>query len=202
LLEVRSVLQTKLYVIKRVADSELLYTLIDRQGNWALSDTVALRILITFDKKHRSVKMTLTKNRFLTTALAASALYLFLYLFLNDLFLYVIGGAFGIVVRIFSKQTNVPLLSFLWVVALAVVTLFYYKFNRWAVKYLFLLLVAVLLYVVDFILYAIMSFDTPHRMIVYLNVAAMVLIKSLVLSLIIRLRDDELTKNLKNYYKY
>ena len=109
----------------------------------------------------------------------------FLYWFLNDLFLYAIGGVLGIVVKVFSKQTNVPLLVCLWVVLLGVATLFYYKFNRRSVKYLFLLLVAVLLYVVDFLLYDIMSFDTPDRMIIFLNIAVMVLIKAVVLSLII-----------------
>lgn len=125
------------------------------------------------------------KNRFLVAVIAASVLYFFLYWFLNDLFLYAIGGALGIVVKVFSKQTNVPLLVCLWVVLLGVATLFYYKFNSRPVKYLFLLLVAVLLYVVDFILYDIMSFDTPDRMIIFLNVAVMVLIKAVVLSLII-----------------
>lgn len=127
------------------------------------------------------------RNRFLVTVIAASALYFFLYLVLNDLFLYAIGGALGIVVKLFSKQTNVPLLIFLWVALLGTATLFYYKFKSRPVKYLFLLLVAALLYVVDFILYDIMSFDTPDRMIILLNIAIMVLIKGLVLSLIIYL---------------
>jgi len=127
----------------------------------------------------------MTKNRFLVTVIAASALYFFLYWFVNDLFLYAIGGALGTVVRLFSKQTNVPLLIFLWVVLLGVATVFYYKFKSRPVKYLFLLLVAVLLYVVDFILYDIMSSDTPDRMIILLNVAVVVIIKGLALSLII-----------------
>ncbi len=127
----------------------------------------------------------MTKNRFLVTVIAASALYVFLYWLVNDLFLYAIGGALGIVVKLFSKQTNVPLLIFLWIVLLGVATLFYYKFKSSPFKYLFLLLVAVLLYVVDFILYDIMSFDTQDRMIILLNVSVMVLIKGLLLSLIV-----------------
>jgi len=127
----------------------------------------------------------MTRNRFLVTVIAASVLYFFLYWVLNDLFLYAIGGALGIVVKLFSKQTNVPLLIFLWVALLGIATLFYYKFKSRPVKYLFLLLVAALLYVVDFILYDIMSFDTPDRMIILLNVAVMVLIKGSALSLII-----------------
>jgi hypothetical protein len=144
--------------------------------------------VITFGKKHRRGRMKLTKSRFLITVIAASALYFFLYLFLRDVFIYVVGGAFGTVVRLFSKQTNVSLLTFLWVVALAVVTLFYCKVNNMRVKYLFLLLVAILLYVVDFVLYD-MSYIND-RMIVYLNVAA-VLIKGFVLALIINFRAHQ-----------
>jgi hypothetical protein len=138
----------------------------------------------------------MTKNRFLVTVIAASALYFFLYWVLNDLFLYAIGGALGIVVRLFSKQTNVPLLIFLWVVLLGVATMFYYKFKNKPVKYLFLFLVAVLLYVVDFILYEIMSFDTPDRTKILLNVAVMVLTKAIVLSLIIHFENK--TKRVVN----
>ncbi len=126
-----------------------------------------------------------TKNRFLVTLVSASVLYFLLYWFLNDLFLYAIGGALSVVVRLFNKQTNVPLLIFLWVALLGVATFFYYKFNSRPIKYLFLLLVAVLLYVVDFILYDIVSFDTLDRKVIFLTVAAMVLIKGLVLSLVV-----------------
>jgi hypothetical protein len=131
----------------------------------------------------------MTKNRFLITVIAAGALYFFLYWVLNDLFLYAIGGALGIVVRLFSKQTNVPLLIFLWVVLLGVATMLYYKFKNRPVKYLFLFLVAVLLYVVDFILYDMMSFDTPDRAKILLNVAVMVLTKAVALSLIIHFEN-------------
>jgi hypothetical protein len=137
--------------------------------------------------------MTLTTNRFLTTVTAASAFYFFLYLFFNDLFLYVIGGALGIIVRIFSQPTNVTLLVFLWLVVLGVMTLLYYKFNSSPIKYLLLLSVAILLYVVDFALYGTISFDTPDKMIIYLNVAAMVAIKALFLSLIILFRESPLS---------
>jgi hypothetical protein len=125
------------------------------------------------------------RNRFLILAVASTVLYLALHLLLNDVFLYAIGGALGIVVRLFSKQTNVPLLIFLWILLLGAATLFYYKFKSRPIKYFFLLLVTVLMYVVDFILYDIMSFDTTDRTIILLNVTVMVLIKSLVLSLII-----------------
>ena len=125
------------------------------------------------------------KNRFLVTVIAISAFYFMLHWFLNDLFLYVIGGALGEVVRLFSKQTNLPLLIFLWLFLLGIATFFYYKFKSRPVKYLFLFLNFILLYVVDFILYEVMNFDTTDRMIIFFNVAAMVLIKGLVLSMII-----------------
>lgn len=127
----------------------------------------------------------ITKNRFLVTVIAISAFYFMLHWLLNDLFLYVIGGALGVVVRLFSKQTNLPLLIFLWLVLLGIASFFYYKFKSRPVKYLFLFLNFILLYVVDFILYEVMNFDTTDRMIIFFNVAAMVLIKGLVLSLII-----------------
>jgi len=127
----------------------------------------------------------ITRNRFLIVVIAATALYFFLYWFLNDLFLYAIGGALGIVVRLFSKQTNVSLLVFLWIAILGVAAMFYYKSKSRPIKYILLFLVAILLYVVDFILYDIMSFDTPDRKVILLNVVVMVMIKALVLSLII-----------------
>jgi len=130
------------------------------------------------------------RNRFLITAIVATGFYFFLYWFLNDLFLYAIGGALGIVVRIFSKQANIPLLVFLWVILLGVVITLYYKLKSKPVKYFSLLLAAILLYVVDFILYDIMSFDTPDRSKIFLNVAVMVLIKSVVLSLIIYFENE------------
>ncbi len=139
-------------------------------------------------------------GRFLTIALAASAFYFILYLFLKDFFLYVIGGALGSLVRLFNTETNVILLTFLWVVALTVVTLFYYRLNRKPIKYLFLLLVSILLYVVDFILYFKMNFDSFDRIIIYSNATAMILIKSLVFSLIIHLGDNKVIKDVKNDY--
>ena len=105
---------------------------------------------------------TKTKNRLLGALVVTSALYFFLYWSLNDLFLYAIGGALGTVVRLVDKQTNVPLLTCLWLALLGVATWCYYQSSSRPVKYLFLLLVAVLLYVVDFILYIlydIMSFE-------------------------------------------
>lgn len=132
----------------------------------------------------------ITKNRFIATVLVATLFYFFLYWLLNDVFLYVIGGGIGAFLKLFSMQAPVSMLIFLWIVLLGIATLFYCKFNSSPIKYLFLLLVAVLLYVVDFIGMGIMKYDSSTRIIIFFYEAAMVLIKGLVLSLIIYFADS------------
>lgn len=69
----------------------------------------------------------MTKNRFLVLALTLGAIYLVLHLLLHDVFIYIIGGAIGIVLNLFSKTASESLFIFLWLALLGISALFFYK---------------------------------------------------------------------------
>lgn len=126
----------------------------------------------------------MTRNRFLLLTVVASALYLVLHLLLNDVFLYAIGGAIGVVLKIFSKQVSESLFIFTWIVLLGMSVFFYYRIKSQPIKYLFLLLIFFLMYVIDLVLYKVVS-NAPDTSLRIFNTAVMVLVKGLVLSLIV-----------------
>lgn len=126
----------------------------------------------------------ITKNRFLVLVAASSVLYLVLHLLLNDVFLYAIGGAIGVVLKMFSKQVSESLFIFTWTVLLGMSVFFYYRIKSQPVKYLFVLLIFFLMYVIDFVLYWVVS-NAPDASLRIFNTAVMVLVKGFVLSLIV-----------------
>lgn len=126
-----------------------------------------------------------TRNRFLILAVAAFGFYLVLHLILDDLILYVIGGALGTIIKLFNMQVNIPLLVFGWIALLLTCVFFYYRIKNSPTKYLFLLSVIMLLYVVDFILFEMLSFDNQGASFRLFNISVKILIKGLILSSII-----------------
>ena len=124
-------------------------------------------------------------KRFSIIALLSVVLYTVLYFFLKDTFLYIIGGALGSFIKLFSQQVNILLLSIMWLGLLLTFIFFYYKTSSKSLRYLFLLLIAILLYLVDFILYRVLNYDTTNVEIRYLNDSILILLKSLFLSFVI-----------------
>jgi hypothetical protein len=117
--------------------------------------------------------------------LIAGGIYLILDLLLHDAFLYIIGGVLGTLLKPFGKQVDLWLLTFLWFVLLIASVIAFYKIRNKPFKYLMLALTIILLYVVDFILYNFLSFDSEDVKTNYLNTVIMILVKGLILALII-----------------
>lgn len=124
-------------------------------------------------------------NKLPVLILVAIGIYLILDLLLHDAFLYIIGGLLGALLKSFDKQVNLSLLIFLWIGLLIASVVAFYKLQNKPLKYLMLVIVAILLYVVDFILYEFLNFDREDVKINYLNTAIMIIAKGLILALII-----------------
>lgn len=124
-------------------------------------------------------------NKLPVLILIASAIYLILDLLLHDTFLYIIGGLLGTLLKSFDKQVNLSLLVLLWLVILIASVVAFYRIKNKPLKYFMLVIVVVLLYVVDFIVYNFLNFDREDVKMNYLNTAIMILAKGLILALII-----------------
>lgn len=127
------------------------------------------------------------RNKFLLLAVAASVLYLVFHLLLNDVFLYAIGGAISVVLKIFSRQVSESLLLFTWIALLGMSIFFYYRIKGQSIKYLFLLLIFFLMYVIDLVLYKVISNASDASLRIF-NTVVMVSVKGLILSLIVYFR--------------
>ena len=124
-------------------------------------------------------------NKLPVLILIASAIYLILDLLLHDIFLYIIGGLLGTLLKSSDKQVNLSLLVLLWLVLLIASVVAFYRIRNKPLKYCMLVFVVVLLYVVDFILYNYLNFDREDVKMNYLNMAIMILAKGLILAQII-----------------
>ena len=124
-------------------------------------------------------------NKLTVLILVAIGIYLILDLLLHDTFLYTIGGLLGALLKPFDKQVNLSLLIFLWIGLLISSVVAFYKLQNKPLKYLMLVIVAILLYVVDFILYEFLNFDREDVKINYLNTVIIIIAKGLILALII-----------------
>src|SRR5450432_1227031 len=127
-------------------------------------------------------------SKFLSIFALSSVVYFILYLLLDDAPLYLIGGGLGAILKSSGKQTNTMLLVFSWIILLAASIFGYFKIGNNPVKYFFLLLIIVLFYVIAFILYNLLNFETTDIKMRYINVGLMILAKSIILSLLIYLR--------------
>lgn len=114
-----------------------------------------------------------------------SGIYLVFDLFLHDTFLYIIGGALSTLLKSFDKQVNLTILVLLWLALLLASVVVYNKIKNKPFKYLMLAVVAILLYVVDFIIYDLLPYDIVDAKTRYLTIGIMVLTKGIILSLII-----------------
>ncbi len=79
--------------------------------------------------------------------------YLIVDLFFNDLFLYLVGGALGSLLKVIGLQKS---LFIVWLITLVSVIFLYKKINIYILKWLLLTLISFLLYLVDFLLYKVL----------------------------------------------
>lgn len=124
-------------------------------------------------------------NKLPILILIASVFYLLLDLLWHDMFLYLIGGILGSLLKSSDRQVSLILLVLLWLALLIGAVVGFYKIGNKPLKYIMLVVVAVLLYVVDFIIYNLLPYDIVDAKSRYLTIGIMVLVKSIILSLII-----------------
>lgn len=129
--------------------------------------------------------------KFITLFAGLSVIYLVLYLLIDDAFIYLIGGTLATVIEFFLDSGKTLLVALLWVILLVVLTVLFFRSTKAIAKYSSLIGITILMYIIDFALYNILSFDTPEIWIRYLNVGLMIVIKSLILSLLIYLHGRQ-----------
>ena len=130
-------------------------------------------------------------NKLPVIILIAIVFYLLLDLLWHDMFLYLIGGAFGSLLKSSGKQVSLGVLSVLWLVLLIAAVIGFYKIRNTAFKYIMLVIVAVLLYIVDFIFYDLLPYDIVDTKSRCLTIGITVIAKSIILSLIVYLERKQ-----------
>lgn len=135
-------------------------------------------------------------NRKFALALAISFLvYLIPEVFFNEAMLYISGGVVGGTIQETLKYLNIKssnyLVDFLWVLILIAVVFLFYRVQIKPLKYFTILLIAFLLYVIDFIFFEVFPNDIGNY---YFVSGIRILLKSLVLSWIyyksIKVKDE------------
>lgn len=129
-----------------------------------------------------------TSNLLKLTVLSC-IIYFILYMLLDDVFLYIIGGFFGVILNFLVGQANSNVLILLWSILLVVAVLLYYKSSKRVFKYSILCLTVLLLYLIDFILYDILTFDSTDIKIRYFNISIMIILKGILLASIIYFKN-------------
>lgn len=111
--------------------------------------------------------------------------------FFNDAMLYILGGTFGIVARALALK---HMTVFIWIIFLiGAILLYYYCLNK-ILKYSSIVLVGVLLYLLDFVLYEIMP-NIRDSKTMYIHLGISILIKSTALILIIYFKNKWLMRS-------
>jgi len=110
------------------------------------------------------------------------ASYVIIYLLVGEAPLYVLGGAIiGTVKEFFKASTNVGLIF--WTGLIIVFMVMLWRIKNQPIKYIILIILFLLLYVVDLLFAEILSYETLVKRV--LSISVIVLIKSIALSLII-----------------
>lgn len=114
----------------------------------------------------------ITKNKPLAILLSISIIaYLISDLFFNDAILYLVGGALGTLLKPVGLQKGFYVA---WLLILIGVVLLYQKVNHSLWKWVILILIGILLYLVDIALYKILP-DIASRTATYLHIGIAVL---------------------------
>jgi hypothetical protein len=111
-------------------------------------------------------------------------IYLIIDWFFSDAFLYLIGGAIGSTTKGIFNTSNPILVFLIWVILLAIFIFIYNRFSPSRVlDVIFILIIALLLNIVDALVYELMSIKGEWSG--YLHLGISVLAKSLLLSWVI-----------------
>jgi hypothetical protein len=121
----------------------------------------------------------ITKNKPLAILFGISIIaYLISDLFFNDVFLYLVGGAIGTLLKPVGLQKEFYVA---WLLILIGVVFLYQKVNHSLLKWLILILIWILLYLVDIALYKILP-DITSSTATYLHIGIAALLKSILLA--------------------
>jgi len=128
-------------------------------------------------------------KRFLSILGASLAVYFISDYFFEDSMLYIMGGAIGGTIYEISKDLGTSLAPYLinliWIVLLIGVVVLFFRLRNKPLKYLTLVVIAGLLYVVDFLFFSITDIEITDIATRYLSIGIRVLLKSLILTLIV-----------------
>jgi hypothetical protein len=128
----------------------------------------------------------MTTNKFSVLFIIGVVIYFISDYFFTDAMLYLTGGLIGGTIKELIKQATSGLIVAVWLALLAIIIFLYYRLSSKPVKYVMLLLIACLLYIVDFILMEAINFNVVDLTTSILNIAIRVISKALILALIIR----------------
>ena len=113
--------------------------------------------------------------------------------FFTDAMLYVTGGLIGGTIKELFKGIGFVakggIIIFIWLVLLAAIVILFYRVHNKSLKYILLLTISCLLYIVDFTFIEIIKFNIEDAQTGNLNIALRVITKALVLASIVYLEQ-------------
>jgi len=112
-----------------------------------------------------------------------SAIYLIIYLLFNDAPVYIVGGMLGTAIKLTGTSVNLYILVPLWVSLLTLLIVFVRNARNLVLINLTFVLEGILLYVVDFLYYNVVTYGSNMNM-TYLGVAITILLKSIIFTYI------------------
>jgi hypothetical protein len=89
---------------------------------------------------------------FLSVFVISSIIYILFHIFFEDMVIYLIGGIIGSFLKLFSNVVSSVSITIVWIVLIGIFTslVYYFKTN---LNLLFLIIIGLLLYIVDFLMY-------------------------------------------------
>ena len=129
--------------------------------------------------------MKLPNSKLFLLVLVTLLLYATLYLIFPDLFVYVIGGLLGTVVKeLFADSNQFVITALLWFLMLVGISLLYYRVKDKTGSIILLGVLFLFLYLFDFVGFELFVFDESNSLLRYVNVGMIIIIKTIVLSML------------------
>jgi len=107
------------------------------------------------------------KINFLTVFSISSIAYILLYIFFDDMFIYLIGGIIGGFLKLFSNTVSPSFVIIIWLILIGVfVGLQYYL--KSSLSFFLLIIIGLLLYLTDFLMYELIIENYNNDVIKYI----------------------------------
>jgi len=120
-------------------------------------------------------------NKFISITVVSSIIYFVLNFYLNDFILYIVGGVIGGALNVIFQINSSIIVFTVWLSLLIGFTVLCYFIRNKFLKICLLILIAMLLYLVDALLYEILG-DITNKEKRHLHISLAILFKSIILS--------------------